>query len=256
MNKNYYLSWREQEVFELISSKTVNIVTTNQLKDLFPRLNINKICYSLEKKNYLFRLKKGVYLIQREASKKPMIEDPFLIPEHLYKGYLAFSTALKIHGLLEYEPFTIFFVTDYKSKTFSIAQYTFKIINLTNKAEGVTKTGNYIVSNLEKTFFDCFYKPNYAGGYQNIVKALYDAKLNWLPFLNYFKKFASASLFQKTGYVIELMSKKTDYKVPRFVIDFFKKRKKVNTKLLATGSGHFVKEWKVIDNSPDLFGWY
>ncbi len=122
---------------------------------------------------------------------------------------------------MEYEPFTIFFATNYKSRTFSIAQYTFKIINIANKAEGITKIDNYILSNLEKTFFDCFYKPNYVGGYQNILKAMYDAKLNWKSFLDYFKKFASTSLSQRTGYILELMSEKTNYKIPSFALEFF-----------------------------------
>ena len=210
-----------------------------QLKDLLPKLDINKICHSLAKKGYLFRLKRETYLIQREPSKKPIIEDPFLIPDHLYKGYLAFSTALKIHGLLEYEPFTIFFATNYKSRTFSIGQYTFKIVNMGDKAEGITRIDDYIASNLEKTFFDCFYKPDFAGGYQNIVKAMYDARLNWKLFLTYFERFASNSLCQRTSHILKLMPEKIGYRIPSFVIKSLKR--KGNIKLPPAGG---------------LFGWY
>jgi hypothetical protein len=109
VDKNIYLSNREQVIFNMVSS--VDIAYTDEIRDLFPDLNphqINKICHSLFSKGYLHRLKKGVYLIQKKPSDQPVIENPYKIALALFKGYIGFSSALRIYDLIDYEPFTIF----------------------------------------------------------------------------------------------------------------------------------------------------
>ena len=112
MNKNIYMSKREQIIFNMISS--VDIAYTDEIRDFFPDLKphqINKICHSLSSKGHLHRLKKGVYLIQKKPSDLPLIKDPYKIALALFKGYIAFSSALRVYNLLDYAPFTIFVVT-------------------------------------------------------------------------------------------------------------------------------------------------
>ncbi|GCC09984.1 hypothetical protein IPdc08_00002 [archaeon] len=86
------------------------------------------------------------------------------------------------------------------------------------------------------------YKPQYAGGYSTITKALYDARLDWGEFIKYFD-LASGSLCQRTGYVLELLNKEID-KIPEEVLHYFRKRIKNNTKLLPSGraGGQYIKE--------------
>ncbi len=257
MGKKIYLSHEEQEVFEIIRDSTISLLGIEQLKDIFPKKNVNKISSSLAEKGYLHRIKRGLYLIQKIPSEKPLIEDPYLIAQQLYLGYLGFSTALKLYGLIEYEPYTIFLVTDYKSETLKLGEYTFKIINMTRRAEGMAKINNYTPSNLEKTFFDCFYKQDYAGGYSLITKALYESrKLNWNLFLYYFKEYASSSLCQKTGYILESMKNNTDFDIPEHVINYLKSRIKAKNKLLPKGKGRYIKAWKLMDNCQEMLGWY
>lgn len=176
MNKNIYLSKQEQMIFNMTSS--VDIAYTDEIRDLFFDLKphqINKICHSLSSKGYLHRLKKGVYLIQKKPSDQPLIENPYKIALALFKGYIAFSSALRIYDLLDYEPFTIFVVTKNRSIEKRIGEYTFKSVAMGKRATGITHYKDIYISTTAKTFFDCFYKPQYGGGYSTITEALYDA---------------------------------------------------------------------------------
>jgi len=259
MNKNIYLSKQEQMIFHTISSN--DIVHTGEIGDLFPNLKsyqINKICSSLSSKGYLYRLKKGIYLVQEKPSDISVIKNPYRIALALFKGYIGFSSALRIYDLLDYEPFTIFIVTKNKSMEKRIGKYTFKSVAMSKRTTGITYYNGIYISTISKTFFDCFYKPQYSGGYSTITRALYDAKLDWNEFVKYFE-LASSSLCQRTGYVLELLRNETD-KIPEYVLHYFRKRVKNNTKLLPSGRsmGKYTKEWKVSDNlgKENILSWW
>ena len=258
MNKNIYMSKREQIIFNMISS--VDIAYTDEIRDFFPDLKphqINKICHSLSSKGYLHRLKKGVYLIQKKPSDLPLIKDPYKIALALFKGYIGFSSALRIYDLLDYEPFTIFVVTTNRSMEKRIGEYAFKSVAMGERATGITYYKDIYISTIAKTFFDCFYKPQYCGGYSAITKAINDVEFDWDEFIRYFE-FTSDSLCQRTGYVLELMEEETGKKIP--TLDNFRKRVKNNTKLVPSGKagGKYIKEWRVLDNlgKENILSWW
>ena len=260
MDKNTYLSKQEQMIFNVISS--IDIIHSGEIKGLFPDLKpyqINKICSNLSLKGYLHRLKKGMYLVHEKPSIAPVIKNPYRIALTLFQGYIGFSSALRVYNLLDYEPFTIFVVTTNKSREKKIGEYIFKSVAMGEKAMGITYYEGMYISSLEKTFFDCFYKPQYSGGYSTITKALHDIDLNWNDFIQYFR-FASDSLCQRTGYVLELLQKETNKKVSKKVLSYFKKRVKNNTKLLPSGraKGKYIKEWMVLDNlgKENILSWW
>lgn len=119
------------------------------------------------------------------------------------------------------------------------------------KATGATYYKNLYVSNIEKTFFDCLYKPQYAGGYREIIKAFSNQpKIQWNQLLQYFERFASDSLFQRSGYILELLIEKNIIKPPSSFIKKFKTHIGNNTKLLPSkkSKGRYIKQWKLIDN--------
>ncbi|KUK04265.1 MAG: hypothetical protein XD62_0841 [Methanosarcinales archeaon 56_1174] len=261
MKKNYYLTKSEQLVFRVIEN--ARIISTTELKDLFPELSeemIYKVASSLERKGYLYRLKKGLYLVQKTPSKEPLIENPYEIALSIFKGYIAFSSALRLYDLIEYEPFTIFVATPEKSGRVELNSYTVRAVSMGERAIGITFYRGVYISTKAKTFFDCFYKPQYAGGYETITKALFEVKnMDWDEFLSYFKKFASPSLCQRTGYILDLMRRELDFKVPENVLLFFKGRVKTRTRLIPTApsKGRFISAWKVTDNlgKERILGW-
>ncbi|MCG7850720.1 MAG: hypothetical protein MIO93_16295 [ANME-2 cluster archaeon] len=259
MNKNIYLSKQEQMIFNIVSY--ADIAYTDEIRDFCPDLKphqINKICHSLSSKGYLYRLKRGVYLIQKKPSDLPLIKNPYKIALALFKGYIGFSSALRIYDLLDYEPFTIFVVTKNRSMEKRIGEYTFKSVAMDERATGITYYKDIYISTIAKTFFDCFYKPQYGGGYSTITKALYDADMDWNEFTGYFE-LASSSLCQRTGYVLELLGDVTDT-IPEEVLQYFRKRIKNNTKLLPSGrhTGKYMKPWMLLDNlgKENILSWW
>ncbi|MBU2565713.1 MAG: hypothetical protein KJ655_05620 [Candidatus Thermoplasmatota archaeon] len=259
MDKNIYLTKSEQYVFNLISK--IDITTNKEIKDILPDFDekkINKICYKLMKKKYLRMLKKGLYLVQKEG--KFAVENPFKIALSIYPGYIGFSSALKFYELIEYEPFTVFVVTKHHSRNIPLGQYSFKYTAIGKRAVGATYSKGIWVSTVEKTFFDCFYKPQYAGGYSVITKALnQQRKMNWDRFLYFFKNFASNPLCQRTGYILDIL-RETDFSFPQKVLRYLENSIKTNTKLLPTApsQGEFIKEWKLIDNvgKENILSWW
>jgi len=246
-------------IFNAISS--ADIVNSNEIKDIFPGLKpyqVNKVCSSLSSKGYLHRLKKGVYLVQKKPSDIPVIKNAYTIALALFRGYIGFSSALRLYDLIDYEPFTIFVVTGNRSMEKTIGEYTLKYVAMGDKATGMTYYNGVYVSTTAKTFFDCFYKPQYGGGYSTITKALYDADIDWNEFLGYFG-LASNSLCQRTGYVLDLLGDATNV-VPTDVLDYFKNRIKNNTRLLPSGSskGKYIKEWMLLDNlgKENILSWW
>ncbi|MEF8849067.1 MAG: type IV toxin-antitoxin system AbiEi family antitoxin [Candidatus Thermoplasmatota archaeon] len=252
MHKKNYLTREEQILFSTI--KKTDIINNSHIQKIFPKYppkKINKICHKLMKKGYLTSIKRGLYLINETPSQKPIIKNPFKIAQHLTQGYIGFSSALRIYDLTSYEPFTIFIINPKKSQEIKIGNYLFKTVSMGKKATGITYYKNLYTSNLEKTFFDCFYKPQYAGGYQEIINALNNTnKIKWQKLLQYFKKFASKSLFQRTGYILDLMNQKKMIKPPKYFLETFKKNIGNKTRLLPTkkSKGQYIKKWKLLDN--------
>lgn len=258
------LSHKEQQLYLLLESQNKNVFTVNELKEVrIKKGYLYVLLHRLEKKGWIKSLGKGVYLrlpASAAIDGKVYLEDPFLVALKIFKGYLAFLSALRIHGLSEYQPFTVFVVTKNKSDMVKILeQYEIKAVKLGKRYTGFEKKGKYIVSTVAKTFFDCFYHPEYAGGYSEVLKALYMCKeTNWKEFLSYFKKFGSNSLCQRVGYLLSLMEE-TDYKIPSEVIRHLKSRVKTKTRLdFKMGKGKLNKEWLVIDNigKRELLSWW
>ena len=252
MQKKIYLTKEEQIIISTI--QTTEIIDHSHLKELFPTYSpqkINKLCHTLLSKGYLYPLKRGVYLINEIPSSQPVIKNPFRIAPYLNKGYLGFSSALRLYDLLDYEPFTIFTVTPQKSNETTIGNYLFKTIAMGTKATGATFHKDVYVSTIEKTIFDCFYKPQYAGGYQTLTKALIQLKnLNWNQLLSYFNDFATDALFQRTGYLLDFLSQEHLLRPPKHILKECKNHVKTTTKLLTTkpSQGTYSKQWKLIDN--------
>ena len=261
MEKNNYLTRREQLVFDII--KETDIISIQEIEDIFGELSQNmryKILSSLNLKGYLYRLEKGLYLVQKIPSKEPIVENPYRIALGIFKGYIAFSSALRLYDLIEYEPFTIFVAMPNRSKRIALGNYEIKAISMGIRAEGLTLYKDIYVSNLEKTIFDCFYKPQYSGGYETITKALVtNTRFKWKDFLYYFQKYSSSSLCQRTGYILDLMKEELDYNVPDYIISYFQSRIKNKSRLIPTAPsrGKYVPKWKLMDNlgAGTILGW-
>lgn len=241
MKTNYYLTKTEQKIWEII--KNNETIETTSLKNILPKIEINKVLSNLSKKGKIKRIKKEFYAIPEN------IKDYHKLALSIHPGYLGLTSALRYYGLLDYEDFIIYIITYNRSKKIGFGKYTFKYISLKEKSIGFKRGGDITISTLEKTFFDCFYMSHFVG-YNIITKAIYDAKeIDWNDFICYFKKFASSPLCQKTGYILEMLKNETKTKIPNFVLDYFKSRVKEKTKLINKNiPSKFNKKWLIQDN--------
>ena len=263
------LSHREQELYLVLESEGRNVFRVRDLKEFklpFSYEHVRVLVQRLEGKGWLTPLGKGVYLrlpASTVLKGRAYLEDPFKVGLTLFDGYLAFQSALKVHGLSEYEPFTVYVATRNKSQTVTVLeQYEIRAITFRKRYTGYEKKDGYVVSTVAKTFFDCFFHPQYAGGYPEILKSLHACQsMDWEEFLKYLRKFASDSLCQKIGYLLSLLLSKTKYEVPKKVLSYLKSRAKAGAKTRLDpkrAKGNIVRDWQVYDNIGEgkLLSWW
>ena len=83
--------------------------------------------------------------------------------------------------------------------------------------------------------------------------------MNWVEMEKYLDEFGSSSLCQKIGYMLSLLHKETEYKLPIDFLEYLKNRIKNKTKLdFALRGGKYIKEWMVVDNIGErkLLSWW
>ena len=261
------LSHEEQKFYLYLESMGKNSFKVSEIDDR--KLGLNKdylyvVISRLEKKGWITGVGKGVYLRLPACTAlegRAYLEDPFEVGLKMYQGYLAFQSALRIHGLSGYEPFTIFVATKNKSETTPLLErYEIKAVKLGKRFAGFEEKGKYNVSTRAKTFFDCFCHPQYAGGYPEVLKSLHMTdEVDWVEMEMHLDDFGSSSLCQKIGYVLSLLHEETGYELPADFLEYLKSRIKNKTKLdFALKGGKYIKEWMVMDNmgKGNLLSWW
>ncbi|HLC70410.1 MAG TPA: hypothetical protein VJI32_00245 [Candidatus Nanoarchaeia archaeon] len=256
MIKKNYLSREEQRIWEYIRDKET--VDTELVKAIFPEFSshkINQLLHNLAKKDYLHRARRNLYY------NPATITDFHQLALQIHPGYIAFSSALRYYHLLEYEDFTIFIITRSFRKKMDLpgTQYTLEYLPFGKLYSGYKKKDNICISTLEKTLFDCLKKPNLLG-FSVITKAFYESKnINWPLFLSFFKMIKTPALYQRTGYLLELLQKETKKKIPKEIFHFFLSNVR-NPIRLNTGKGltKYNAKWKIQDNlgTEKIIGWW
>jgi predicted transcriptional regulator of viral defense system len=250
-----YISRGENRLWELIKEK--GIIDSELAAEIFPDMpasNRNRILYSLHRKGYLKRARRGLYY--NPLNLRGFHELAIRIRE----CYIGFASALRHHNLIEYEDFTISAATRNFRKKIPLegTKYEIRFIPLGEFYTGFEKRDNIYVSTLEKTFFDCFLKPNYAG-YSILTKALYNANLDWKKFIDFYRLTDNNSLCQRTGYILEMMVDNTGLNIPEFAFDFLQERVKNPVKLMSyKGKSVFNSRWMIQDNigKDSILSWW
>jgi predicted transcriptional regulator of viral defense system len=147
----------------------------------------------LSKKNEIIRLKRSVY------STNP-VHNIFSAAQYVFGGYIAFSSALYLHGLITELPYTVRVVTSSQSAVKTLGQYELQAIALGDKAVGFERLGNLVVSTRAKTLFDCVCIPTYSVEEDKLVDAYRNAKMKtceWSEFDRYVSRFARGKKIKK-----------------------------------------------------------
>ncbi|MGB4847996.1 MAG: hypothetical protein WBP41_08775 [Saprospiraceae bacterium] len=104
-----------------------------------------------------------------------------------------------------------------------------------------------LCSDLEKTFIDCLFKPDYAGGIVEVARALHVSKekINFDLLLDYAKKFDSQAIIKRLGFLLETLEIKTK------ILDDLQKLKTRSYVLLDTElpkTGKRISRWSIQQN--------
>ncbi len=184
---------------------------------------IRELLSDMTKRGLLMRLKEGVYyVIPYEQNAETYMPDWHLTAEHLVNGarqYIGYYSAMQIHQLITQPSLKEQIVV---SKQIRPSQLTIKGIPFQfiyhndrhffgSKKIWIDSYHKVLCSDLEKTFIDCLFKPEYAGGIVEVARAIYLSKknINYDTLLEYAKKFDSQAVIKRLGFLLELLEIQT-----------------------------------------------
>jgi len=239
----------ETQILQYLNDNGLEIFNKKDIqKSLYSysRYQVNTAINDLQEKGILNLLERGKYVIHGFGNANTI--GCFLA----HNSCISYWSAMNYHGLTEQIPNTVFVQTDKQKNNKQVlgVQYHFiwikpyKIFGY--KTEGYGNNA-FRISDKEKTIIDCFDMPRYSGGYPEIIKAFYNARLNVDKMIRYCSKMNNISLTKRLGFLAELFEKK---RMSKF-IDYALKIKNEKYNLFehdGDPKGLINKKWRLIMN--------
>lgn len=174
-------------VLEAVKNSPSGIAALDLLRslELCDQFTLKTTLSRLNKAGKIVRLKRGVYATNP-------IKNVFAAAQATFNGYLGFSSALYLHGLIAETPFSITVVTPNESALKVFGMYEFRAVALGNRAVGFENLENLVISTKAKTLFDCTYLERYSVEKEKLAEAYRAAPLSakeWKEFDHYVKHF-------------------------------------------------------------------
>jgi predicted transcriptional regulator of viral defense system len=180
---------------------------------------VRQLLSDMTKRGLLMRLKEGVYYhIPYEQNAETFMPDWHLVAEHLVndsKHYIGYYSALQIHNLITQPSLKEQIVV---SKQIRPSEIRIKDVPIQfvyhnekhffgSKKIWIDSFNKVNCSDLEKTFIDCLFKPDYAGGIVEVAKAIHNSKdkIKYDTLLAYIKKFDSQAVVKRLGFLLEIL---------------------------------------------------
>ncbi len=213
----------------------------------------------MTKRGLLMRIKQGLYyIIPFEQDPVTFMPDWHLVAECLARGtnhYSGYYSALQLHNLTTQPALNELIVIDrqVRPSVIKVKDTNFQFIYHNQKhffgAKKVWVDSYHKIScsDLEKTFVDCLYKPEHAGGIVETGKALYKAKqsINYDTLLRYCEQFDSQAVIKRLGFLLELL------KIENPIIDKLQRLKSNSYIQLDTempNEGKRLSRWRIQQN--------
>lgn len=208
--------------------------------------NLHRKIFDLHKQGFLMKLENGKYCL-------PSFNDNFVIGTFLLENSaIAYWSALNYWNLTEQIPNTVFVQSPVFKKSKKIRNVEYKFVKVTeNKFIGITSVGRvnhkFRITDIEKTLIDCFDLPQYAGGFSELIRAFYEAKINVTKLTEYAIKVNNLTAMKRISYLAELFEF-SGYK--RFHRETQKRLKDKYTYFspFANKDGKYLSRWKLCLN--------
>lgn len=220
---------------------------------------IRQLLSDMTRRGLLMRLKDGVYyIIPYEQDAESFIPDWHLIAECLVGDadyYIGYYSALQIHNLITQPSLKEQIVVrqQVRPSVIEIKNVPFQFIYHNEKhffgakKIWIDNFNKVFCSGLEKTFIDCLFKPDYAGGIVEIAKAVYVSKdkIKFDKLLDYAMKFDSQAVIKRLGFLLETLG------IENEIIDELQKIKTASYAVLDTElpkTGKRISRWSIQQN--------
>lgn len=218
MKKN--ISYISSDFLNALISRKKDFFTLKEAADILSGKDystVRKLLSDMTKRGLVMRIKDGLYhRIPYEQPPDQYFPNWHLTAEamtHPKEYYIGFYSALDIHGLIT-QPSMVEQVVTWervKPKLQQVNSVRFEFITLNQdrffgyRKHWIDDFHKINCSDLEKTFLDCLYIPNYAGGITEITKALYKIRKKLQPekFQDYLEKFNSQVVFKRLGFILD-----------------------------------------------------
>ena len=259
-NKN--TSYRSSLLLNRLNESGKLFFSIEDAANLLDRVNsgsIRELLSAMTNRGLIMRIKDGLYhIIPYEKNSTEYFPNWHLTAEAIAGEktyYLGFYTALDIHGLITQPSLIEQIVTTERLhfKNIIIKDIRFEIITYNKKHFfgfdniWIDDFNKVFCSNLEKTIIDCLYKPHYANGITEILKAIYRSrdKINTEKLLQYLEKFDAQVVYKRLG----LLLMQLNILLPL--------QKEIQSRLSTSYAlldpsipkhGRYYSEWKIIDN--------
>jgi len=260
--KNKHISTQSNELLTYFNSMDKKCFDYTQAQKALPESKpsaIRELLSDMTKRGLLMRLKEGVYnIIPYEANPETFMPDWHLIAEHLVndaKHYIGYYSALQIHNLITQPSLKeqIVVSKQIRPSEISIKNVPFQFIYHNEKhffgakKMWIDSFNKVLCSDMEKTFIDCLFKPDYAGGIVEVAKAIYTSKgkIKYETLLDYIKKFDSQAVIKRLGFLLETLDIKNN------IIDKLQKLKTASYVVLDTElpkTGKRISRWSIQQN--------
>ena len=220
---------------------------------------VRELLSDMTRRGLLMRLKEGIYhIIPYEANSETFMPDWHLIAEHIVNGakhYIGYYSALQIHNLITQPSLKeqIVVSKQVRPSEIRIKKIPFQLICHNEKhffgakKIWIDSFNKVLCSDLEKTFIDCLFKPNYAGGIVEVARAIYASKdkIKYDTLLEYAKRFDSQAVIKRLGFLLEILEIDTN------IIADLQKLKTASYVVLDTElpkAGKRISRWSIQQN--------
>ncbi|MBI5452554.1 hypothetical protein HY945_03760 [Candidatus Gottesmanbacteria bacterium] len=204
LTANYILSYLYQ--------KEVMYFTTKMFSDLFgiSKSKAHQSVFYLKQRDLIKEVEKGKYLVLGFEPHR-VLSNPFFIASRIiYPSYISFRSALNHYGFTEQVPFTVYVATTKRKKEIQFGNYRYKYIALSpHKFFGYEKQmiGELpvLLAEKEKAIVDSLDQLQYAGGFEEVAKALFNAKneIDNQKLMEYALKTENKTLCSRLGFLLE-----------------------------------------------------
>jgi predicted transcriptional regulator of viral defense system len=218
--KNKNISYRSSDLLSKLneSGKTFfSVKDAVRLLKITYSSSILELLSAMTRRGLIMRIKDGLYhIIPYEKNSNEYFPNWHLTAEALAgerEYYLGFYTALDIHGLLT-QPSLVEQIVVKKRvipQEYKVKNVKFEIITYNNshffgfKKIWIDDYNKINCSDIEKTIIDCLYKPNYANGINELIKALYkiSEKINSEKMIRYLEMFDAQVVYKRLGFILQ-----------------------------------------------------